>query len=278
MSKNLERFSALRKIDVKIYSYMALKLAFTTILTVLIVLILYHFRDTTHWIEKFSVEVKENVIITTTISTIIISLLMTISVPIEPILVSMAFFTSSINGPTIDVLLCLFICFNATQISTFLTVIVTRFCFPKYLGEMARQYKFFSAFNEIAKERGFLLLALIRLSLFLPFVPSNCLLGLTDISFFNLFLGNFAVIPAQISLILFGASIYDNNHLKNELNTNYIHPKYALLFFSFSIISMSLLFYIIFQKFREINQKTESLLEHENTSLSSVPFHRIDNL
>ncbi|KAH8582292.1 multi-pass transmembrane [Cryptosporidium sp. chipmunk genotype I] len=277
MSVNSRKFSTFKKVYGKICSYMALKLVLTAILTMIIVLNLYHFQDTTHWMEKFSVEVKENVIITTTISTIIISLLMTISVPIEPILVSMAFFTSSINGPTIDVLLSLFICFNATQISAFLTVIIVRYCFPEYLREIAHQYKLFSVFNEIAKERGFLLVSLVRLSLFLPFVPSNCLLGLTDISFFNLFLGNFAVIPAQISLILFGVSIYDNNHLQNELNSTYIHPKYALLFFSFAIFSMLVLIYILFQKYREINQKTELLLEQEYSS-SSVSFRHIDNL
>ncbi|OII73391.1 uncharacterized protein cubi_02603 [Cryptosporidium ubiquitum] len=255
---------------------MALKFALTTILTILIMLSLYHFRDTNHWIERFSVEVQENTIITTTISTLIISLLMSISVPIEPILISMAFFTSRVNDPTFDVILSLFICFNATQISTFLTVTIFRCCFLGYYKEMTHKYTIFSAFNEVAKEKGILLVVLIRLSLFLPFVLSNCLLGLTDISISSLFIGNLAVIPAQISLILFGISIYDNKRIQQELYITYIHPKYALLFFSLTVLSVLVLIYIVFQKYREITQKTEFLLKEEH--LSSVPFHQIDNL
>lgn len=276
MSEDLAEISVLRKESGKLCSYMALKLAITTILTMLIMISLRQFQDADNLIEKFSIEVEENTLITTVITTLIISLLMSISVPIEPILISMAFFTSRINNPTFDVILSLFICLSATQISTFLIVTVVRCCFLKYYKEMTHKYTIFSAFNEIAKENGILLVALIRFSLFLPFVLSNCLLSLTDISLSSLFLGNLAVVPAQTSLILFGISIYDNKGTQQELYISYIHPKYALLFFSFAILSIIILFYIIFQRHREIIQKTEFLLKEEHSS--SVPFDHIDNL
>ncbi|KAJ1605945.1 transmembrane domain-containing protein [Cryptosporidium canis] len=275
MTQDSEELSALRRVSGKICSYMALKLVLTVILMASVLLTLYYFRDTTHWIERFSAEIKENMITTTIFSTLIISILMTISIPIEPILISMAFFISKIKGPTFEVFLSLFICFNATQLSTFLTVILVRSLIVKHVKERMDQYTVFSAFNEVSRERGTLLVVLIRFSLFLPFVSSNCLLGLTDISSWNLFIGNFAVIPAQISLIVFGASIYNSNP-HHEPFLSYNHPKYALVLFLSAIASLALLIYIVLQKYREIKEKLEPTSEEH--FLSSVPFTRIDQL
>lgn len=275
MSEESRELSALGKVSRKIYSYMALKLVLTTCIMVLVILTLYYFRDTTHLAERFSVKVRENVIITTLSSTLIISLLMTISVPIEPILISMAYFISRVNGPTIEVFLSLLICFNATQISTFLTVILVRYYIIEYVKEKVLQYTLFSALNEIAKERGTLLVVLTRLSLFLPFVTSNCLLGLTEISFWNLFIGNFAVIPAQIALIIFGAFIY-NSHPHHEFYIYYTHPKYAVLFLLSAMASLMLLIYMIYQKYLEIKNETEFLPGEESLIPSSVPFRQVD--
>lgn len=126
--------------------------------------------------------------------------------PVSVLLTSMAFTFSHIWGP-MDSLLITFtwnaICINLAYTLVFLS---SRYLFGDYVYSRMIRYERFFTLDRAVRRRGATILFLLRCSILLPNALINYACAVTDISLWQFFVGNTALLPVSLIWIYFGTS------------------------------------------------------------------------
>ncbi|KAF7456851.1 SNARE associated Golgi protein [Cryptosporidium felis] len=278
MEENLQGESNLALGGKSLYSYMAIKALLTVLISSFVIIIFLYFGNPSNLIEKLFLEVKESGTAGLILTTFLISILISISIPMEPILVPMAFFLSKIYGVYTGSLLTLLISFSATEISSLFSVLLIRLFLSRFVKEYIIFHDLYSAINLAVKEKGAILVLLIRLTPLVPFSLSNYILGLTEITYLSLFIGNFGSLPVQAILTLLGTSVSSIEAFESKANILNINPKHGLLLATVTLLSMVSFLYIIMENYRKIKASGYIALKKDSDISHATPFHNIDNI
>jgi len=84
--------------------------------------------------------------------------------------------------------------------------LIGRYLLRDCVDRLAHRYSIFEALDAVMKEKGFRIMALLRLSPIIPFNVINYISGVTSISLLSYSLANIAIIPGTILFVFVGAS------------------------------------------------------------------------
>ena len=278
MEENLQSETETRAADKRLYVYIVIKGLVTLLISISVILFFIHIGDASVLVENFFMEIKESGAVGLALTTIVVSLLITVSIPMEPILIPMAFFLSRIYGVYVGGFLTLLISFSAVQVSSLFSVLIIRLFLARYVHEYIIFKDLYSMINMAAREKGVLLVFVLRLTPLVPFSLSNCILGLTEVSYLSLFAGNFGSLPTQAVLILLGTSISNIQSLESKAGLFNMNPKHSLILATMTLISLVALLYLFIEYYRKIRINGYPALQKETDPSRVVPLLSIDSV
>lgn len=99
--------------------------------------------------------------------------------------------------------------------------LIGRYFFRDWVRGMVKTYVIFEALEAcMAEETGFRIMALLRLSPIIPFLPLNYLAGVTSISFRNNTMALMFILPGTVLYVVLGASAGSIAQSLREENNN----------------------------------------------------------
>lgn len=84
--------------------------------------------------------------------------------------------------------------------------LLARYLLRDWVGGLTKKYAIFAALDSALAEKGFRIMALLRLSPIIPFTALNYVAGVTAVSFLHYALALFAILPGTILYVFLGAS------------------------------------------------------------------------
>jgi len=96
--------------------------------------------------------------------------------------------------------------FVGASLGAIVAFLLARYLLRDWVGGMTKKYVLFEALDNAFAERGYRIMALLRLSPIIPFNVLNYIAGVTAISFMHYTLTLFAILPGTILYVFLGAS------------------------------------------------------------------------
>lgn len=96
--------------------------------------------------------------------------------------------------------------FVGASAGAILSFLIGRYLLRDCVNRLAHRYSTFEALDAVMKQKGFRIMALLRLSPIIPFNAINYISGITSISLLSYSMANIAIIPGTILFVFVGAS------------------------------------------------------------------------
>ncbi|KAH8738853.1 hypothetical protein FG386_002308 [Cryptosporidium ryanae] len=238
----------------RMFSYLKVKIAVTVIAS-LILLVFYRSNGVSNLMEWASNSEKENAIAGLVVVILATSVLISVFVPLEPIVVSASYLLSKAYGNRFGVALSLVIAISSVEISSILTVYFIRAFVSEPVRDSIKRSSYFSSMNAVVGKRGALLVALVRLIPLIPFSATNYLLGIMDTSYPSILVGNLGSLPMSVFFVFLGLSASNLQFLESRVSKMSISPRYSIMVIgavlAITILSTFALFSILVSEYRK---------------------------
>lgn len=96
--------------------------------------------------------------------------------------------------------------FIGASAGAIVSFLLGRFLLRDWVSGLTKKYAIFEALDNAFEEKGFRIMALLRLSPIIPFNAINYIAGVTAISFWAYFWALFAILPGTVLYVFLGAS------------------------------------------------------------------------
>lgn len=96
--------------------------------------------------------------------------------------------------------------FVGASVGAIVSFLIGRYLLRDCVDRLAHRYSIFEALDSVMKQKGFRIMALLRLSPIIPFNAINYISGVTSISLLAYSLANIAILPGTVLFVFVGAS------------------------------------------------------------------------
>ncbi|OII71015.1 hypothetical protein cand_018540 [Cryptosporidium andersoni] len=251
-----------------VYGLIAFKIIiFLLIVGILLISILYS-DDTIVIVENFSKTIINNGLPGTILYIISFSILTSLFFPMEPLILSTAFFLCKIYGSKLGIIITLSMTLCGAALSASLSVFLTRFICYSAIKSILGSHNLYMALNSTVKERGLTFIIFLRLSPIVPFTISNYILGLTDLKYVDLIFGTIGCLPNHLALIILSSSISNTRHNKCIFCYSW---KYGIIGLVGLILTLLTFLYIIFETRRRLTNIFDDDQSYSFHSINDEP-------
>ena len=144
-----------------------------------------------------------------------------------------------------------------------------RFLFRDWVSRKTKQYSIFEALDTAMAEKGFRIMALLRLSPIIPFNVLNYIAGVTAIGFWQYVWAMFAVLPGTILYVFLGASAGSLADSANSGDNSFVTIIVVVVGIVFGVLAVALTSYYARQELRKVTEQPEGTAGDEETGETS---------
>lgn len=170
------------------------------------------------------------------------------------------------------------------MIAAFTAFLLSRYLFRDFILQQIKQYpwldKNFAIINDLLREQGLVIVALTRLT-FVPFGILSHVMGVTDISKWDYFLGNLSYLVNAMMQVFIGCSLYALNsgnltNLSDLHNTESSHLQQSVFLFEIGVSVVITMTMAYFAK-KIVSERLQALeADQAQTKVKGRPMLAVD--
>mmetsp|Transcript_13363 Transcript_13363/g.25365 ORF Transcript_13363/g.25365 Transcript_13363/m.25365 type:complete len:281 (-) Transcript_13363:94-936(-) len=138
-----------------------------------------------------------------------------------------------------------------------------RFLLRDWVSRKTEQYTIFEALDNALAEKGFRIMALLRLSPIIPFNVLNYIAGVTAIGFWQYMWAMFAILPGTILYVFLGASAGSLADSANSGDNSTITIVVVVVGIMFGVLAVALTSYYARQELRKVTEQRDETTPDE---------------
>mmetsp|Transcript_738 Transcript_738/g.1097 ORF Transcript_738/g.1097 Transcript_738/m.1097 type:complete len:287 (-) Transcript_738:351-1211(-) len=140
-----------------------------------------------------------------------------------------------------------------------------RYLFRGWVQKLTKKYVIFEAIDAALGDKGFRIMALLRLSPIIPFNALNYIAGVTSVPFLAYVWSMFAILPGTVLYVFLGASAGSLADSASSGGTSKIRIVTIVVGFVFGVIAVAATSYYAKKELRKITEREEMEKEDEVT-------------